>query len=110
MAGEIVEIENYLDFVQILEGEQTNPEVYYFTAPWCAPCRKLAPILEKIAREHTGVTILKIDIEREDNTKVASRYDAMSVPKLILVYENGESVEYLGALTERGILHWLGLL
>lgn len=110
MSG-IAEIENLADFDSMLGQEQENPEVYYFTAPWCAPCKKLGPILEKIAKEHPDFAFLKIDIDRENNSKIAERYNVVSVPTLVLSKPDETDVSVLtGAQTERGVLRWLGLL
>lgn len=110
MPHNFVEVEDVADFASVQEGEQTNPEIYYFTAPWCAPCKKLSPILEKVAKENPGFSFLKIDIERNDNAKIAEHYNVTSVPTLVLV-QGGERIStMLGAQNERSVLRWLGLL
>ncbi len=56
-------------------------------APWCGPCRMLAPIIEQLASEHSDVKFCKINID--ENDKVCLEYQIMSIPT-ILFFENGK--------------------
>jgi thioredoxin 2 len=66
-------------------------------APWCGPCRFVSPILEELARENAGrLKIVKVNVD--ENQGLAVRYDAMSIPTLI-VMRDGEVVDRIvGAL------------
>jgi thioredoxin 2 len=66
-------------------------------APWCGPCRFVSPILEDLARENAGrLKIVKVNVD--ENQGLAVRYDAMSIPTLI-VMRDGEVVDrIIGAL------------
>lgn len=67
------------------------PVVVDFWAPWCPPCRALAPILEKFAAEFAGrLTIVKIN--RDENEGLAEKYVTEGIPTL-LFFHNGEIVE-----------------
>lgn len=60
-----------------------------FWAPWCGPCRMIAPILEQIAEEDESVTIGKINVDEE--MALASQFGIVSIPTLV-VMENGKPV------------------
>lgn len=62
-----------------------------FWAPWCAPCRMVAPVLDEISNEYEGkITIAKVNVD--ENVQVASKYSVTSIPTLIL-FKDGEVVE-----------------
>jgi thioredoxin 1 len=69
------------------------PAMVDFWAPWCAPCRMIAPILEEIAEEYDGqLKVTKLDVDQ--NPQVAGQFGVMSIPTLIL-FKDGEAVERL---------------
>ena len=53
-------------------------KVLYFTATWCPPCKKIAPVFEKMSEEFVATTFVKIDID--DHRELAERYRISSVP------------------------------
>ena len=59
-------------------------------APWCGPCRMLAPIIEEIAKEESDVKFYKLNVD--DNPDTSMKYGIMSIPT-ILIFENGELKE-----------------
>lgn len=62
-----------------------------FWAPWCAPCRALGPVVEKLAARYDGrVTFAKLDID--ENPESAARHGVQSIPAL-LFFENGKLVD-----------------
>ena len=61
-----------------------------FWAPWCGPCRMIAPFLEEIAAEDESVTIGKINVD--DEMALAAKFGIVSIPTLI-VMENGKAVQ-----------------
>jgi thioredoxin 1 len=64
-----------------------------FFAPWCGPCKMMAPIVQKLGEEYEGkVKIGQINID--DNTKVAEKYGIQSIPTIIF-FKNGEAVDKL---------------
>lgn len=58
-----------------------------FWAPWCGPCRQIAPVIEELANENPGVKIGKVNID--DNPGAAERFGVNSIPTL-MVFRNGQ--------------------
>lgn len=62
-----------------------------FWAPWCGPCRMIAPVLEELAKEYEGrAKIVKLNVD--ENPEVASRYGIQSIPTL-LFFKGGKLVD-----------------
>ncbi len=80
---------------EVLKSE--IPVLVDFWAPWCMPCRMMAPILDELALELAGkIKITKMDTENPDNVDLAIRYEIQSIPNL-KVFKNGEVVaEFVG--------------
>jgi thioredoxin 1 len=73
-----------------------------FWAPWCGPCRMVAPILEEIANEYSKVKIVKINVD--ESSLLASQYGIMSIPTM-MVFKDGKIVDkFVGALPKPAIV------
>ena len=73
-----------------------------FWAPWCGPCRMVAPVLDEIAGERSDVKVVKVNVDEE--MELASQFGVASIPTL-LVFKNGEVVnKAVGARPKRDIL------
>lgn len=71
-----------------------------FWAPWCVPCRMVAPIMEDLAGEFEGkVKVGKLNVD--DNLKVAQTYRVMSIPTVIL-FKDGQPVEQMVGARSKG--------
>ena len=67
------------------------PVLVDFWAPWCGPCKMIAPMVEEISNEYAGkVKVGKLNID--DNQTVASQYGVQGIPTL-MIFKNGEMVE-----------------
>lgn len=68
-------------------------------APWCGPCRAVAPVLERLAKRYAGkVKVVKINVD--DNRRSASRYEAQSIPTLVMVKKGQTVARFVGAQPE----------
>jgi thioredoxin 1 len=68
--------------------QSSLPVVVDFWAPWCGPCRAIAPIMKDMAQAH-GDRIRFVKLNVDDSPRAASRYRVLSIPTLIL-FEGGE--------------------
>jgi len=83
----------------VIEGSMEKPVVVDFWASWCAPCKALGPILEKLSTEF-GFVLAKIDTETPENQQLAAYLRVSSIPD-IRVFKSGQMVDALqGALPE----------
>ena len=77
-----------------------------FWAPWCGPCRMVAPILEKVAAEMEGkVTIAKVNIDEEPDA--AAAYGVSSIPTMILFVDGRETARMIGANPKSAIIDFI---
>lgn len=97
MAGTTKEVTDMTFQSEVLESG--TPVVLDFWAPWCAPCRVIAPILEELGPQYEGrVSFAKINVD--ENQTTATQYAIRSIPTL-LFFRNGEVVnQIVGVLSK----------
>jgi thioredoxin 1 len=88
MAGTVTHITDTNFDAEVLEAE--GPVLVDFWAPWCGPCRVVAPVLEEIASERPELRVVKLDIE--ENPQTAARFQVLSIPTMIL-FKGGQPVK-----------------
>jgi len=71
-------------------------------APWCGPCRSVAPILERLAARYAGrLKVVKVNVD--DNPRAAAQYDARSIPTLVLIRAGRVVGRVVGAQPEAAL-------
>lgn len=100
MAGNVADFTD--DSFQSEVLESSEPVLVDFWAPWCGPCKRLAPTIESLANTYSGkVKFGKVNTD--ENRNAALKYDISSIPTLI-VFKNGEPVDrVMGAQPEAAI-------
>jgi thioredoxin 1 len=75
------------------------PVIVDFWAPWCGPCKMIAPTLEKIAKENAG-KVLVAKINTDENTEWAMKYGVQGIPTMLFVSQGKIIHRQVGALPE----------
>jgi len=102
MSDHIVHVNRSNAQQMLIEESYKRPVVVDFWADWCAPCKQLMPILEKLATEHQGAFLLaKINCDQEQ--AIAGQFGVRSLPT-VMVIRNGQPVDgFAGAQPESAI-------
>jgi len=75
------------------------PVIVDFWAPWCGPCRMVAPILDKVAKTHDG-KLLVAKVNTDENAEWAQKYNVRGIPTMLFVYKGEVVRQQVGALPE----------
>jgi thioredoxin 1 len=98
MAGTISEVGDHNFQAEVIESE--TPVLVDFWAPWCGPCRMVAPVLEEIGAEKgDALKIVKLNVD--ENQQTAMTYEVLSIPTLILFKNGAIAKKVVGAYPKR---------
>ena len=82
---------------EVLESEQ--PVLVDFWAPWCGPCRVVAPVLEEIAGERAELKIVKLNID--ENQQTAMNFQILAISTMVLFRNGAEAKRIQGAMPKK---------
>jgi thioredoxin 1 len=100
MAGNVHELTDSNFDTEVLQSGE--PVLVDFWAPWCGPCRAIAPVIEQLATEYQGsVKFGKLNID--DSPSAAGNYGVSSIPTL-MIFKGGEVVDRLVGVQPKGRL------
>jgi thioredoxin 1 len=100
MAGSINDVSDNTFQAEVLESD--TPVLVDFWAPWCGPCRVVAPALEEINTERDDLRVVKLNID--DNMQTAAQYQVLAIPTMILFRNGQEAARVQGAKPKRSIV------
>lgn len=104
--GKIIEINSKEEFKNELLGD--NIILVDFFATWCGPCKILGPILEDVADEVEGVTIIKVNVD--ENHDLSVKYGIRNIPT-ILAFKSGENVDkFVGVKKKEEVVEFINKL
>ena len=101
MAGALIDVTDDNFQAEVIESEK--PVLVDFWAPWCGPCRVVAPVLEELAAERgDDLRIVKLNVD--ENQQTAAAFQVLSIPTLIL-FKAGQPVKtVVGAYPKRKLV------
>ena len=94
MAGTVTEVTDANFQAEVLESE--IPVLVDFWAPWCGPCRRVAPVVEEIAKERAG-ELKVVKLNTDENQQTSIEYQVLSIPTLILFRHGQIAHKVVGA-------------
>ena len=97
MAASITEVNDSNFQAEVIESD--TPVLVDFWAPWCGPCRVVAPVLQEIAAEREDLRIVKLNID--DNQQTAAQYGVLSIPTMILFKNGAAAKTIIGAYPKK---------
>ncbi len=92
--------------LDVIEASKKVPVLVDFWAPWCGPCRSLAPVLEKLADQYEGKFLLA-KVNSDDNPGVSRQYAIRSIPNVKAFVGGKQADEFLGALPESQVREFI---
>ena len=100
MAGSITEVTDTNFQAEVIESD--TPVLVDFWAPWCGPCRVVAPVLEEIASQREDLRIVKLNVD--DNQQTAASFGIMAIPTMVLFRNGQEAKRIQGAMPKKRLV------
>ena len=100
MAGNVNEVTDAQFETSVIKSER--PVLVDFWAPWCGPCRAIAPIVEELASEYQG-TVEFAKLNTDDNQRTAMKYGIMAIPTLVLFRGGNEVARVTGVQSKQNL-------
>ncbi len=99
--SKVVEVSDSSFEEDVLKAD--TPVLVDFWAPWCGPCKTIAPVVEELAAEYDGkLKVVKVNVD--DNKEAAMKYGVRGIPNLIL-FKDGENVaQIIGAVAKQELV------
>lgn len=92
------------DFAQVVDTRL--PVIVDLWAPWCGPCRMVAPILEKVSVKYAGkLKVVKVNVD--ENPRLQARFQAQSIPTMVLLKDDQVVAKQVGAMPQPQLENWL---
>lgn len=101
-ASFISKVYDYQKNAKVWKYEGDKPAIVDFYATWCGPCKRVAPMLEDLAKEYDGkIVVYKVDVDQEK--ELAQAFGITSIPTLLFIPMNGEPQVANGALPKESL-------
>jgi thioredoxin 1 len=100
MSGNVLEVSDSSFDAEVLKSDL--PVLVDFWAPWCGPCRMVAPVIDKLSQEFEGkAKFVKLNVD--DNPEIAQKYNITGIPALYL-FKGGDNVDKVIGAAQKPVL------